>query len=82
MKTVNTLQIKIYLMVFNLMSIAAMAQDENPGFPFEDNSDPGQEAPIDDWILPMAVLGIAVMYYFIQKRRVGKSLESGVKSLE
>jgi hypothetical protein len=81
MKTVNTLQIKIYLMVFNLMSIAAMAQ-QDPGFPFEDNSDPGQEAPIDDWILPMAVLGIAVMYYFIQKRRVRKSLESGVKSLE
>ncbi len=81
MKTVNTLQIKIYLMVFNLMSIAAMAQ-QDPGFPFGDNSDPGQEAPIDDWILPMAVLGIAVMYYFIQKRRVRKSLESGVKSLE
>jgi hypothetical protein len=69
MKTVNTLQIKIYLMVFNLMTIAAMAQ-EDPGFPFEDNSDPGQEAPIDDWILPMAVLGIAVMYYFIKKKRV------------
>ncbi len=69
MKTVNTLQIKIYLMVFNLMTIAAMAQ-EDPGFPFEDNSDPGQEAPIDDWILPMAMLGIAVMYYFINKKRV------------
>ena len=70
MKTVNTLQIKIYLMVFNLMSIAAMAQqDPGPGFPFEDNSDPGQEAPIDDWILPMVVLGIAVMYYFIKKKR-------------
>jgi len=81
MKTVNTLQIKIYLMVFNLMSIAAMAQ-QDPGFPFEE--DPGEDpaAPIDQWILPMAVLGISVMYYFIQKRRVRKSLESGVKSLE
>ena len=66
MKTVNTLQIKIYLMVFNLMSIAAMAQ-QDPGFPFEE--DPGQAAPIDDWILPMAVLGIAVMYYFVKKKR-------------
>jgi hypothetical protein len=70
MKTVNTVQIKIYLMVFNLMTIAAMAQ-EDPGFPFEDNSDPGQEAPIDDYIIPMAMLGIAVMYYFINKKRVG-----------
>lgn len=67
MKTVNTLQIKIYLMVFNLVSIAAMAQ-QDPGFPFEE--DPGSPAaPIDHWILPMAVLGIAVMYYFIKKKR-------------
>jgi hypothetical protein len=66
MKTVNTLQIKIYLMVFNLMSVAAMAND--PGFPFEE--DPGNPAaPIDHWILPMAVLGIAVMYYFVKKKR-------------
>jgi hypothetical protein len=68
MKAVNTLQIKIYLMVFNLMSIAAMAND--PGFPFEE--DPGEDpaAPIDQWILPMVIIGIAIMYYFIQKKRV------------
>jgi hypothetical protein len=68
MKTVNTLQIKIYLMVFNLMSIAAMAND--PGFPFEE--DPGEDPalPIDHWILPMVIIGIAVMYYFINKKRV------------
>ena len=67
MKTVNTLQIKIYLMVFNLVSIAAMAND--PGFPFEE--DPGEDpaAPIDDWILPMAIIGIVVMYYFVKKKR-------------
>ena len=69
MKTVNTLQFKIYLIVFNLMSIAAMAQDfDDPDFPFE--GDPGDPAaPIDDWILPMAIIGIAVMYYFINKKR-------------
>jgi hypothetical protein len=68
MKAVNTLQIKIYLMVFNLMSIAAMAND--PGFPFEE--DPGEDPalPIDHWILPMVIIGIAVMYYFIKKKRV------------
>ena len=66
MKTVNTLQFKIYLIVFNLMSIAAMADD--PDFPFEE--DPGDPpAPIDDWILPMAIIGIAVMYYFIKKKK-------------
>ena len=67
MKTVNTLQFKIYLIVFNLMSVAAMAND--PGFPSEE--DPGQQpaAPIDDWILPMAIIGIVVMYYFIKKKR-------------
>ena len=69
MKTVNTPKIKIYLMVFYLVSIAAMAQ-QDPGFPFEE--DPGEDpaAPIDQWILPMVIIGIAVMYYFIQKRRV------------
>ena len=66
MKTVKTLQFKIYLIVFNLMSIAAMADD--PDFPFE--GDPGDPAaPIDDWILPMAIIGIVVMYYFIKKKR-------------
>jgi hypothetical protein len=56
-------------MVFNLMSIAAMAND--PGFPFEE--DPGEDpaVPIDDYIIPMAILGIALMYYFIKKKRVG-----------
>jgi hypothetical protein len=55
------------MIVFNLMSFAAMAQD--PDFPFED--DPGEDpaAPIDEWILPMAIIGIAVMYYFIKKKR-------------
>jgi hypothetical protein len=49
------------------MSVAAMAND--PGFPSEE--DPGQQpaAPIDDWILPMAIIGIVVMYYFIKKKR-------------
>ena len=44
-----------------------MAND--PGFPFEE--DPGEDpaAPIDDWILPMAIIGIVVMYYFVKKKR-------------
>jgi hypothetical protein len=58
------------MIVFNLMSFAAMAQDfDDPDFPF--GGDPGEDpaAPIDDWILPMAIIGIAVMYYFIKKKR-------------
>lgn len=68
MKTVNTLQFKIYLIVFNIMSIAVNAQ-EDPGFPFE--GDPGQDpaAPINDWILPMAIVGIVMIYYFIRKKK-------------
>jgi hypothetical protein len=68
MKTVNTIQLKIYLIVFNLMSIAVNAQDD-PGLPTE--GDPGQDpqAPIDDWILPMALVGIVIMYYFIKKKK-------------
>jgi hypothetical protein len=67
MKTVNTLQFKIYLIVFNLMSVAAMAND--PGFPSEE--DPGQQpaAPIDDWILPMMLLGVGIVFFYLKKRQ-------------
>jgi hypothetical protein len=70
MKTVNTLQFKIYLIVFNLMSIAAMADD--PDFPFE--GDPGDEpaAPIDDWIFPMVLLGIVMIVYYSKKKQPTK----------
>ena len=70
MKTVNTLQFKIYLIVFNLMSIAAMAQNfDDPGFPM--NNDPGQQpaAPIDDWILPMMLLGVGIVFFYLKKRQ-------------
>ena len=67
MKTVNTLQFKIYLIVFNLMSIAAMANE--PGFPFEE--DPGEDPalPIDDWILPMMLLGVGIVFFYLKKRQ-------------
>jgi hypothetical protein len=55
------------LIVFNLMSVAAMAND--PGFPSEE--DPGQQpaAPIDDWILPMMLLGVGIVFFYLKKRQ-------------
>ena len=69
----NNLSLKVYLLVFHLLSFAAMAQDEDPGFPAEDPGTP--TAPIDSWILPMFVVGIIMMYYFYKKTTVLKYKE-------
>jgi hypothetical protein len=48
-----------------------MAQDDdNPGFPGED---PGTQAPIDNWIFPMVLLGIGMMVYYMKKKQFTES---------
>jgi hypothetical protein len=41
----------------------------DPDFPFE--GDPGDEpaAPIDQWIIPMVVLALVIMYYYNKKTK-------------
>ncbi len=39
------------------------AQDEDPGFGFE--GDPA--APIEQWLIPLAILGLAVAFYKCKK---------------
>ncbi|WP_396167604.1 hypothetical protein [Flavobacterium sp.] len=57
---------KIYLVVFNLFSFVAKADvGGDPGFPGED--DPGAPAPIDDWIVPMFIIGIILLFYYYKK---------------
>lgn len=67
MKNINTLKFKIYLLFFNLLSFVAMAQDEeeDPGFPGEDPGTP--TTPIDDWIVPMFVIGIFLLFYYLKE---------------
>lgn len=66
MKTVRKIELGFYLMVLNLCSFTLVAQDEDPGFPIEGN--PGEPAaPIDQWLLPMFVLGLVLVYWYTRK---------------
>ncbi|MBP6073800.1 MAG: hypothetical protein KA486_02405 [Flavobacterium sp.] len=62
-----------YQFLLVLFFLVQFTQANPPVFDDGDDVLDVPAAPIDDWILPMAIIGIAVMYYFIQKRRVGKS---------
>ena len=72
MKRINKIELALYVLVINLMSFSAKAADHgyeneeenDPGFP--GNGDPG--LPIDDWIAPMFVLGIVLVYYYYRKQ--------------
>jgi hypothetical protein len=56
-----------YQFLLVLLFLVQFAQANPPVF--DDDVDDVAPAPIDDWILPMAIIGIVVMYYFIKKKR-------------
>jgi len=66
MKKVNHSAIR-YQFLLVLLFLVQFAQANPPVF--EDDVEDVAPAPIDDWILPMAIIGIVVMYYFIKKKR-------------
>ena len=67
MKTVRKIELGFYLMVLNLWSFTLVAQDEDPGFPIEGN--PGEPAaPIDQWVFPMFVVGVVLVYYIYRRQ--------------
>lgn len=73
MKKLHSLKGILFLFFFNCFTEVVMAQSYiDPDFPFE--GDPGDEpaAPIDDWIFPMALLGIAMMVYYTKKKQPTK----------
>lgn len=67
MKKLNRNRIQ-YQLVVTVLFLAQFAQAQ-PGFDDGDDVVDVPAAPIDDWILPMAIIGIVVMYYFIKKKR-------------
>ena len=66
MKTVRKIELGFYLMVLNLWSFTLVAQDEDPGFPAEDPGTPA--APIDNWLMPMFVVGVVLVYYIYRRQ--------------
>lgn len=76
MKRINKIELALYVLIINLMSFSAIAaerhdyeneEESDPGFP---GGDPG--LPIDDWIAPMFVVGIILVYYFYKKQMFTK----------
>ena len=79
MKVFKQFQLALYILLFNLYSFAAFANDEinyrlleeeefadDPGFPT--NEDPGTAAPIDSWVYAGLVLGILLLYYYWKRQ--------------
>jgi hypothetical protein len=68
MKKINYSAIR-YQFLLGILFLVQFAQANPPTFDDGDDVNDAVPAPIDDWILPMAIIGIAVMYYFIKKKR-------------
>lgn len=67
MRKNRKMKLQIYTLLFCMLSLVVNAQD--PGFPGGDD-DPGTPAaPIDEWIFPMVLLGIAMMVYYTKKKQ-------------
>jgi hypothetical protein len=71
MKRIGKIEFTLYVLVINLMSFSAKAaeqhdyeneEESDPGFP---GGDPG--LPIDDWIIPMLLIGLVLSFLFIKK---------------
>ena len=58
MKTNKTIQLAVLVAISQVQFIAA----QTPGF-----ADDVQDVPVDNWVIPMAILGIVLMYFFLKK---------------
>jgi hypothetical protein len=70
MKKLHSLKGILFLFFFNCFTEVVMAQSYiDPDFPFE--GDPGDvpAAPIDQWIIPIVVLALVIMYYYNKKTK-------------
>lgn len=60
MKTSRKIQLAVLVALSQVQFIAAQTPD------FVDDV---QDVPVDNWVIPMAILGVALMYFFIKKKR-------------
>jgi hypothetical protein len=69
MKRYNSLFLTAVVLGSNLITTSAFAND--PGFPGDPNTDPGQPvAPIDSWIAPMLTVAVALMFIIYSKKQI------------
>ncbi len=60
MKTSKKIQLAVLVALSQVQYITA----QTPGF-----DDDVQDVPIDQWVVPMVILGVTLMYFFIKKFR-------------
>ncbi len=60
MKTSKKIQLAVLVALSQVQFIAA----QTPGF-----DDDVQDVPVDNWVIPMALLGIAVGYVYFRKKK-------------
>lgn len=59
MKNSTKIRYSIAIVLLQVQTLFA----QTPGF-----DDDVQDVPVDTWILPMALLGMGIMFYFIKKK--------------
>ena len=67
MKKLNSTRIK-YQFIVIVLFLTEFVQAQ-PGFDDGDDVEDVPAAPIDDWIFPMVLLGIAMMVYYTKKKQ-------------
>ena len=60
MKNSTKIRYSISIVLLQVQTLFA----QTPGF-----DDDVQDVPVDNWIIPMTILGVALMYFFIKKKR-------------
>ncbi len=68
MKNIIPLKTLLMMMMFFHCSLPVMAQFDDPDEEEDEDGYPLNPAPIDDYIVPMLVLGIAAGYYLIKRK--------------
>ena len=58
-------KIILFLITFTLWTTAAFADDDPGGI----DGDPGAPAPIDQWIPLMIIIGIAIVFFYLSKKK-------------
>ena len=59
MKTITKIKYSIALLVCQAQTLVA----QTPTF-----DDDVQDVPIDNWVFPLAIVGLVIMFYFIKKQ--------------
>ena len=69
-KNIKTLLLSFALSIYSMTTFAANSGEED-FITMADPSDPGSDpgAPIGDFIIPMLILGIALSFYLLKKRK-------------